>query len=103
MLEICKNTEYRELKGDVKTAEIHNKPISLWAIKQLNTYHGFDIKINDNTNIFKDKQERLEDVNNVQVENINNVLNTSSNKIQFYLKSNQYLSDLKDDIIKNLS
>ena len=103
MLEICKNTPYRELKGDVKTAEIHNKPISIWAIKQLNTYHGFNIKIKEDTNVYLDKQERLEEINYVDTKDIVNVLNTSSNSIQFYLKSNQYLSDLKEDIIKNLS
>ena len=47
MCAICEGTEYKELKGDVKTASIHDKPISVWAVKQLNKYHGFSIKIND--------------------------------------------------------
>ena len=46
MLEICKNTPKAELLGDVKTASIHNKPISIWAVKELNSVHGFNIQIN---------------------------------------------------------
>lgn len=102
MLEICKATPYRELRGDVKTAEIHNKPISLWAIKQLNTYHGFKIKLDQENNIFLDKQKELENINLYDVEN-KNELNTSSNLVTFNIKSNQYLSDIKDKIIENLS
>jgi len=98
---ICSGTSARELKGDVKTAAIHNKPISVWAVKELNKYHGFNIKI---------KSEENESINKV-VEEINNVsdkidpikvLNENVKKVQLYINKNQYLSDIKDDIIKNL-
>ena len=98
---ICSGTSARDLKGDVKTAAIHNKPISIWAVKELNRYHGFNIKI---------KSEENETVNKV-VEEINNVsdkidpikiLNENVTKVHLYMTKNQYLSDIKDDIIKNL-
>jgi hypothetical protein len=58
MVAICDGTDYKELKGDVKTASIHDKPVSVWAIKQLNKYHGFNIKIEDD-NIYKEEQKSL--------------------------------------------
>ena len=106
MCAICEGTEYKELKGDVKTASIHDKPISVWAVKQLNKYHGFSIKINDD-NIYKEDQENLvkdNDKNEYGLKSPTTVLNDKdSNIINLHLKSNQYLSDIKDDIIKNLA
>lgn len=106
MCAICEGTEYKELKGDVKTASIHDKPISVWAVKQLNKYHGFQIKINDD-NIYKEDQENLvkdNDKNEDELKSPTTVLNDKdSNIINLHLKSNQYLSDIKDDIIKNLA
>ena len=106
MCAICEGTEYKELKGDVKTASIHDKPISVWAVKQLNKYHGFSIKINDD-NIYKEDQENLvkdNDKNEYGLKSPTTVLNDKdSNIINLHLKPNQYLSDIKDDIIKNLA
>ena len=45
MCDICEGTPKQELRGDVKTASIHNKPISIWAVKELNKNHGFKLKI----------------------------------------------------------
>lgn len=102
LLNICKDTNARELKGDVKTAAIHNKPISLWAVKELNAQHGFNIRIKDN-NI----DTKIEEINNeINKASINNdpmkILNDKTKQVELYLRKDQYLSDIKDDIIKNL-
>ena len=103
MCEICKDTETKELKGDVKTAFIHNKPISLWAVKELNTNHGFKIEIK--TNETDDEVKRInEELKSKEVyEDPTKVLNDNTKQLVLNIKSNQYLSDIKDDIINNLS
>lgn len=103
MLEICKDTPYRELRGDVKTADIHHKPISIWAIKQLNTYHGFNIKFDEKNNIYLENQKSLENINNIEVSEQPTGLTQVSNLVTFNISKNQYLSDIKDKIIENLS
>lgn len=105
MVAICDGTDYKELKGDVKTASIHDKPVSVWAIKQLNKYHGFNIKIEDD-NIYKEEQKSL--TTNREDEKIfkspTDVLNDKDdNLVKLHLNKDQYLSDLKDDILKNLN
>lgn len=105
MVAICDGTDYKELKGDVKTASIHDKPVSVWAIKQLNKYHGFNIKIEDD-NIYKEEQKSL--TANEKDEKIfkspTDVLNDKDdNLVKLHLNKDQYLSDLKDDILKNLN
>ena len=105
MVAICDGTDYKELKGDVKTASIHDKPVSVWAIKQLNKYHGFNIKIEDD-NIYKEEQKSL--TTNKEDEKIfkspTDVLNDKDdNLVKLHLNKDQYLSDLKDDILKNLN
>ena len=102
LLNICKDTTARELKGDVKTAAIHNKPISVWAVKELNNYHGFNIKIKDNN-----VDEKIKEINNeINSAPVNNdpikILNNKSKQVELFINKNQYLSDIKDDIIKNL-
>ena len=106
MTEICADTPYKELKGDVKTAATHSKPVSLWGIQTLNKNHGFKIKI----------KESLEKIQNEELDNINEkiqketnssldptkILNDSISKVILHLKYNQYLSDIKDKIINNL-
>jgi len=99
---ICKDTSPRELRGDVKTAAIHNKPISVWAINELNNYHGFNIKVKDN-----DEEEKVEELKE-ELTNAStktdpiHILNSKSSQTILYLRKDQYLSDIKDDIIKNL-
>ena len=103
MLEICKDTPYKELKGDVKTAQIHNKPLSIWAVKQLNNYHGFNIKINNAEDVYADKQKALENINDIDITEQPTGLQQTSNLVTFNISKNQYLSDIKDDIISNLA
>jgi len=106
MVEICKGTTKRELAGDVKTASIHNKPISTWAIKELNSQHGFNLKIKSD-DLYKKEIEKLEETINNKDENQGEdpikVLNDNTEHVELHLKANQYLSDIKDDIMKNLS
>ena len=104
MMEICKDTPYRELKGDVKTAKIHHKPISIWAIKELNNYHGFNIKLDDAQDYYKNKQESIDELNKeiIEIQNTG-IEQTKKNLIEFKINKNQYLSDIKDDIIDNLA
>lgn len=105
MVEICSETKYHELVGDVKTASIHNKPISLWAVKELNTYHGFNIKIKD-TEVYSDKIDNINNEINKE-ENVaidpTKILNDNTDKVELHIKSNQFLSMIKDDILNNLS
>ncbi len=102
MTQITLGTEYKELKGDVKTASIHDKPISMWAVKELNKYHGFKIKINNADEVYKAEEERM--MASVNAVDPTNVLNSNKeNLVELHIENNQYLSDIKDDILKNLS
>ena len=104
MIEICDGTPKGELRGDVKTAAIHNKPISIWAVKELNKNHGFHLKVKAD-NMYNDEMKKLEE----EIKDSNaaldptKILNDHSATKVLYMKSNQYLSDLKDEIIANLS
>lgn len=120
LIKICSGTEVSELRGIMKTASIHEKPISTWAIDELNNRHGFNIKLKDET------QEKLDDEFLDNIVNASNVIQTdiykeASNevdindpisellqeknlyhKIEFHIKHNQYLSDIQDEILDNL-
>lgn len=106
LVQICSGTDKRELAGDVKTAALHEKPISIWAIKELNKFHGFKIKIKGTEEDKENKQSNIltngvsqtrDDIDPISV------LNPNTNKVVLHLNRNQYLSDIKDDILKNLS
>lgn len=113
MCQICKETSTRELRGDVKTAAIHNKPISLWAINELNKVHGFNLKI---------KSESIEELKTTEEEVKQDEINDETKvgppysfsnpvpgytdkikKVVLHMTSDQYLGNIKDDIVKNLS
>ena len=103
MIEICKGTSKRELAGDVKTASIHNKPISSWAIKELNSEHGFNLQIKS-SELYKNEIKEIEkEISEDSTVDPMSVINKNTNHVDLYLKHNQYLSDIKDDIIANLS
>lgn len=105
MCEICKETSTRELKGDVKTASIHNKPISIWAVKELNSQHGFNIKI-ENNDVYAEKTKQLEkelQEADKRCADPTKILNDKTDQVMLYMKSNQFLSHIKDDIVANLS
>lgn len=99
---ICKDTSIRELKGDIKTAAIHNKPMTIWAVKELNTQHGLNIKIKD-TNIDEKAEEISNEITNAATKTDPiKILNDKSNHVDLFIRKDQYLSDIKDDIIANL-
>ena len=104
MCDICEGTPKQELRGDVKTASIHNKPISIWAVKELNKNHGFKLKIKAD-NMYNDEMKKLEE--ELKETNIDldptRILNDRTSSIILHMRANQYLSDLKDEIIGNLS
>ena len=102
MSEICEGTDIKELRGDVKTASIHQKPISIWAIKELNKQHGFNIKMSGVDDPNKTKVKTAAE-NKEDAVSPTDVFNTNKNIVRLHLKSNQYLGDIKDDIIDNLS
>ena len=107
MIDICDGTPRRELAGDVKTASIHNKPISIWAIKELNKNHGFKLKIKTE-NVYKDEIDKLGEEVQKEIEDNTlldptKILNDHSSQVVLTIKNNQYLSDIKDEIIANLS
>ena len=102
MCDICADTLQKELRGDIRTAAVHNKPISLWAIKELNTQHGFNIKIKSE-DAFKKEIENVEkQIKDNSHEDPTKILNDNIKSVNLYLKYNQYLSDIKDEIIENL-
>jgi len=107
MIEICEGTSRRELAGDIKTAAIHNKPISIWAIKELNKNHGFKLKVKTE-NVYKDEINKLgeevqKEIEDNELLDPTKILNDHSSQVQLTIKNNQYLSDIKDKIIANLS
>ena len=104
MIEICDGTSRRELAGDVRTAAIHDKPISIWAVKELNKNHGFKLTVKSDNSVTESQVTEAE----LQKANIagidpTKILNETSTSIILNMKYNQYLSDLKDEIIANLS
>ena len=108
IMQICKDTSPRELKGDIHTAAIHNKPISIWAIKELNSQHGFNIKINESAGVYKDELEKLDknlnnDEDESDCEDPTKILNDASANTILRISHNQYLGDIKDQIISNLA
>lgn len=95
---ICsKHIKDKELQADCITASRHDKPIDIWAVNRLNTYHGFKIKLNiqndcNEINIFD------------SVQKINNPLIIKESKYTkiFNINKNQYLSNIKNELLNNL-
>lgn len=97
---ICTNdTTDKEIEGDCRTAERHNKAIDPWAVNRLNKYHHFKIK----TNIQAGDEDK--DINQLlaTIDHIDNplMLTSSVNKIEFYITKNQYLGDIKKELLQN--
>lgn len=89
----------RELQGDMNTASTYHKPVSTWAIKELNNVHGFKIKLKT------DSVTEIEDItnDNENIESPTAMLGQSAEECELHLTKDQYLSDIQDDIINNLS
>ena len=105
MCEICSGTEKKELRGDVRTAYIHKKPISKWAVNELNEKHGFNIVIKEDVDAFKQTVAEVDKVINESSNDFDpiRILNENTKKINLYINKDQYLGDIKDQIFGNLS
>lgn len=103
MCEICEGTSERELRGDVKTASIHQKPISIWAVKELNKWHGFNIKLSGAQDPNSDKTKKKAESTTENTVSPTAILNSRNDFIELHITNNQYLGDIKTDIINNLS
>ena len=101
--QICspKTSDY-ELMSDMKTAAAYNKPISRWAVSELNRQHGFHIQIKENSaeeiEIRDEKDIKFDDDKNSPVY----ILNRDAKAVELHLNSNQYLSDIQSEILSNL-
>ena len=89
MCQICSGTEYKELKGDIKTASIHNKPISLWAVSELNKYHGFKIKVKGD-DAYEEEKEKLKEDKEELKSPTSEINDNKSNLVELYINKNQY-------------
>ena len=96
---ICSyNIKDKELQADCITASRHDKPIDVWAVNRLNLQHGFKIKLNIPQEEF-DLQELYNSIDNIE----NPVLiKESKNTKQYYIKSNEYLGTIKNQLIKDI-
>lgn len=97
--QICLDTPSSELLGDIKTAKTYNKPISRWAIRELNAKHGFKLVV---------KSDTVEDINEIAESDENtqsptSMLGRGSTEEQMHLTKDQYLSDIQDQIVNGLS
>ena len=104
MCQICKDTPHRELKGDVKTASIHDKPISKWAVEELNKFHGFTIKVKEDESAITDKIKEIDEEINATSDEVDplKIINEKIRKVKLYITKDQYLSDIKSEIMANL-
>ena len=101
MIGICDETPVKELRGDCHTAAIHSKPVSKWAISELNKYHGFNIKYSDEEEERQNEETRVVATGKVD-DNRPFWEVADTNGVELTIKHNQYLSDIKDEIVSNL-
>ena len=95
---ICSNEiPTKEIQADCVTAGRHQKPIDPWAVNTLNKIHGFSIKVNI------DQQEKDLSVLDSRMENITNptLIKESPNTLVFHIKKNEYLGNIKHEILRN--
>ena len=96
---ICAGTPSDELRGYINTAKTHNKGVSEWAVNELRTRHGFEIKLkSDATEIAQSVKNDESDVKS-PVEQLSKI----DNKVTLTLKQGQYLSDIQDSILKEMN
>lgn len=101
---ICTNDiKDKELQSDCITASRHQKPADVWAINRLNTYHGFKIKLN----ISQQEDDKEVDCCDSIAESIGKITNPtnikeSANYKEFHITKDQYLSDIKGELLQNI-
>ena len=96
---ICSNNiPDKELQADCITASRHNKEVDTWAVNRLNTQHGFKIKMNvaqEEVNL----QELYSSIDNIENPTL---IKESAHTKTFYIKKNQYLGNIKYELLKNI-
>lgn len=101
--EICSSqTPDRELMGDIKTAATYKKPISSWALMELNRVHGFNIQVNINEEVVNKKLTEKNEGNGNDEYSPTYLLNPDTEVVDLHLNEDQYLSDIQDKIMENL-
>lgn len=85
----------KELKSDCVTAARHEKPIEPWAVNQLNKWHGFNIKVS----IDKEEKDLSEIMTSVDMLDNPTMMHSSPHTKTFNINENQYLSDIKEELI----
>ena len=93
---ICSNSvKDKELQADCITASRHAKPVDEWAVNRLNTQHGFKIKLNIQYENF-DESKIFNSMNKIDNPNI---IRESKYTKDFHLKANEYLGNIRYDIL----
>lgn len=91
------NVKDKELQADCITANKYKKPVDPWAVDRLNNVHGFKIKLNIENDTF-DESDIFSSMNKID----NPVLIKESKYYkEFHIKKNQYLGDIKNELLKN--
>lgn len=87
----------KEIQADCITAGRHQKPIDPWAINTLNKKHGFNIKVNI------DQEEKDLTALYNKIDDITNptLIRESPHTITFHIRKDEYLGDIKYDILRN--
>jgi hypothetical protein len=88
----------KELEADCMTAKRYNKPVDPWAVNRLNEQHGFKIKMNidhsaDNWSLYDSIDQNVYKLDNPCI------IHESPNTFDFHLKSNQYLGDIRYQLL----
>lgn len=96
---VCSNAvSDKELQADCITASRHEKPVDVWAVNRLNSQHGFKIKLS-----IQDEQVNESTILNT-VDRIDNptLIHESKFKKTFYINKNQYLGNIKNELLDNI-
>lgn len=89
----------KELEADCMTAKRYNKPVDPWAVNRLNSQHGFKIKMDidhsqDTWSLYDSIDQNVYKLDNPCI------IHESPNTYDFHLKSNQYLGDIRYNLLE---
>ena len=96
---ICSNDiKNRELQSDCETAKRHNRSIDPWAVNRLNSVHGFNIKMKIDDKDFDESEifTSMDCIDNPTIIYESKIVKT------FNIKSNEYLGDIKHELLNSL-
>ncbi len=90
----------KELEADCMTAKRYNKPVDPWAVNRLNEQHGFKIKMNidhsaDTWSLYDSIDQNVYKLDNPCI------IHESPNTYDYHLKSNQYLGDIRYQLLND--